>query len=91
MFAFALVTGVKQGWLPAKDYAPVARRAWLGLAARTGADGLVSDVCAGTNKGAQEAGPDLDAQRRFYLGRERRTGDLHGQAPLLWTAAALLR
>jgi len=27
----------------------------------------------------------------YYLTRERRKGDLHGQAPVLWTATALLR
>jgi hypothetical protein len=28
---------------------------------------------------------------KFYLDRPRRTGDLHGQSPLLWTASALMR
>ena len=27
----------------------------------------------------------------YYLDRERRTGDFHGQAPVLWCASALLR
>src|SRR5216110_1829016 len=31
MFTFAMVTGVKNGWLPAKTYGPAARKAWLGL------------------------------------------------------------
>jgi len=44
----------------------------------------------GTNKGAKEVGPDLDKQYQFYLNRPRVAGDYHGQAPLLWTAAALL-
>jgi rhamnogalacturonyl hydrolase YesR len=91
MFAYALASGVKAGWLDRATYGPAARRAWLALAARLDADANVRDVSVGTNKASQEVGPAPDTQYRFYLARERRTGDLHGQAPLLWTAAALLR
>ena len=90
MFAFAMVTGVREGWLDSATYGPAARRAWLGLVRELDADANIRDVCVGTNKAAQVVGPDLDAQYRFYLARERRTGDLHGQAPVLWTAMALL-
>ncbi len=31
MFTFAMVTGVKNGWLDKKTYAPAARKAWLAL------------------------------------------------------------
>ena len=34
MFTFAMITGVKNGWLDEKTYGPAARKAWLG------ADGL---------------------------------------------------
>lgn len=91
MFAFALVTGVREGWLDSVTYAPAARRAWLGLVQRLDPDGNIRDVCIGTNKAAQEVGSDPEAQYRYYLARARSTGDLHGQAPVLWTAAALLR
>lgn len=82
MFAFAMVTGVKNGWLDAATYGPVARRAWLGLVKYIDADGNISNVCAGTNKGTSV---------QYYLDRPRNVGDLHGQAPVLWTASALLR
>jgi rhamnogalacturonyl hydrolase YesR len=82
MFAFAMVTGVKQGWLDKKTYGEAARKAWLGLVKYIDAQGDVSNVCAGTNK-------KNDLQ--YYLDRPRNTGDLHGQAPILWTATALLR
>jgi unsaturated rhamnogalacturonyl hydrolase len=82
MFAFAMVTGVKQGWLDAATYGPAARKAWLGLVKHINADGNIDDVCAGTNKG-----PTVE----YYLARPRNVGDLHGQAPILWTASALLR
>ncbi|HEX8142503.1 MAG TPA: glycoside hydrolase family 88 protein [Pyrinomonadaceae bacterium] len=91
MFAFAMVSGVKQGWLDAKTYGPAARKAWLGLVKYIDQDARVREVCAGTNKAAKEVGPDLDAQLKFYLERPRIVGDLHGQSPVLWTATALLR
>jgi rhamnogalacturonyl hydrolase YesR len=91
MFTFAFVTGVKHGWLDEKTYAPVARKAWLALVALVDADNNVREVCVGTDKASHAAGPDLKAQYEFYLGRPRTTGDLHGQAPLLWTASAFLR
>ncbi len=91
MFAFAMVTGVKQGWLDAATYGPAARKAWLGMVAHIGPDAQITDVCVGTNKAASVVGPDLAVQRKFYFDRERHAGDLHGQAPVLWTAAALMR
>ena len=91
MFTFAMVSGVKNGWLDAKTYGPAARKAWLGLVKHLDKDAHVDEVCIGTNKSRQEAGPDLDKQLKFYLDRPRRSGDLHGQSPILWTASALMR
>jgi rhamnogalacturonyl hydrolase YesR len=91
MFAFAMVTGVREGWLDAATYGPAARKAWLGLVQHIGADDQITDVCVGTNKAASVVGPDLAVQRKFYFDRQRHSGDLHGQAPVLWTASALLR
>ncbi len=46
----------------------------------------------GTNKSHKETkADDLQVQYDFYLAPPRRTGDLHGQAPIMWTAAAFLR
>ena len=91
MFTFAMVTGVKYGWLPAKTYGPAARKAWLGLTKRIDAQANVTDVCVGTNKAHLEVGADPATQLKYYMDRTRRTGDLHGQAPLLWSASALMR
>jgi unsaturated rhamnogalacturonyl hydrolase len=91
MFAFAMVTGVKHGWLEAETYGPAARKAWLALVARLDQDANVQDVCIGTDKAFKVVGADRDEQLKFYLERGRRTGDLHGQAPILWTASALMR
>ena len=82
MFAFAMVTGVKNGWLDEKTYGPAARKAWLGLVLHLDAKANVDEVCEGTGKGYSVP---------YYLNRARNVGDLHGQAPVLWTAAALLR
>ncbi len=71
-------------------YGPAARNAWLALVDQVDAGGNLQQVCVGTNKGAKEVGTDLEKQYQFYLNRPRVAGDYHGQAPLLWTAAALL-
>ena len=92
MFTFAFVTGVKHGWLDEKTYAPAARKAWLALVGYLDADANVREVCVGTNKSRSVTGTDdLKVQYDFYLARPRKTGDFHGQSPILWTAAAFLR
>ena len=82
MFAFALIMGVKHGWLDAATYGPAARRGWIAAAGYVDQNADVTSVCAGTGKKN-----DLE----YYLERPRRTGDFHGQAPVLWAATALLR
>jgi rhamnogalacturonyl hydrolase YesR len=82
MFTFAMITGVKNGWLDDAAYGPAARRAWLALVGYVDQNDNVTSVCEGTNK-------KNDLQ--YYLLRQRKTGDFHGQAPVLWAAAALLR
>jgi rhamnogalacturonyl hydrolase YesR len=82
MFTFAMITGVKNGWLDAATYGPAARKGWIAVAGYIDQNQDVTSVCEGTGKRN-----DLD----YYLARHRRTGDFHGQAPLLWAASALLR
>jgi rhamnogalacturonyl hydrolase YesR len=82
MFTFAMITGVKNGWLDAPTYGPAARRAWLAVVGYIDQNQDVTNVCEGTGKFN-----DLN----YYLARRRRTGDFHGQAPVLWAASALLR
>jgi rhamnogalacturonyl hydrolase YesR len=81
MFTYAMITGVKKGWLDAAEYAPVARKAWLALVTYINSNGDVREVCEGTNK---------KNDRQYYLDRKRVTGDMHGQAPYLWCAYALM-
>jgi unsaturated rhamnogalacturonyl hydrolase len=82
MFDFAMVTGVKNGWLDQKTYAPAARKAWLALLTYLEPNADIRNVCEGTGK---------KNDYQYYIDRKRNTGDLHGEAPLLWTASAFLR
>ena len=82
MFTFALISGVKNGWLEASTYGPAARKAWIAVAGYVDQNSDVTSVCEGTNKKNDLA---------YYFERKRKTGDYHGQAPILWSASALLR
>lgn len=82
MYSFAMITGVKNGWLDAATYGPAARKAWIAVSGYIDQNGDVTSVCEGTGK--------FDSQEYYYM-RGRRTGDFHGQAPLLWVVSALLR
>jgi len=89
MFAFAFITGVKEGWLDEATYGPAAKKAWLKLITYLNENSDMREVCQGTNiYDATKHGPDGHA---YYLARERIVGDMHGQAPVLWCAGALLR
>lgn len=90
MFTFAMVTGVKNGWLDPDVYGPAARKAWLALVGYLDEKANVREVCVGTGKAFERVGADKDKQLQYYMDRPRSTGDLHGQAPILWAAAALL-
>jgi len=81
MFTYAFITGVKKGWLPEATYGPAARKAWLTLVGYINENDDVTAVCEGTNK---------KNNRQYYLDRKRHIGDMHGQAPVLWCAFALL-
>jgi len=81
MFTFALIKGVKNGWLDAKEYAPIVRKAWIALVSYINDRDEVTEVCVGTNK---------KNDKQYYYDRPRHAGDYHGQAPYLWCAVALL-
>jgi len=77
-----MVTGVKNGWIDPATFGPAARKGWLALVGYIDQNNDLTNVCEGTGKQN-----DLS----YYLARRRRTGDFHGQAPVLWAATALLR
>ena len=80
MFTYAMITGVKEGWLEEKKYGAVARKGWLALLTYLTDDYDLREVCEGT-------GAKNDYQ--YYINRRRWVGDLHGQAALMWCANAL--
>jgi rhamnogalacturonyl hydrolase YesR len=80
MFTYAMITGVKNGWLDKKVYGTAARKAWLSLLTYLNEDYNLREVCMGT--GTKDS-------YEHYIERPRQAGDLHGQAALLWCAYAL--
>ncbi|MXO58882.1 glycosyl hydrolase [Altererythrobacter salegens] len=80
MFAYAFVRASNAGFLSAAPYRTAAQHAWEGLCDRVEPDGKLRGVCVGTGQ-ADNA--------QFYFDRPTVTGDLHGQAPLLWLCAEL--
>ncbi len=82
MFTFAFITGVKNGWLEEKSYGPAARKGWISLCGYLNENDDLREICEGTNK---------KNDHQYYLDRERITGDLHGQAPMIWCAMALVK
>lgn len=82
MFAFAMVVGVKKGLLPSDPFTKAYTKAWKALNSYLGSDGKLSEICVGT-------GQSMDVG--YYMDRPRITGDLHGQAPMLWLVYALMK
>ncbi|SMD02052.1 glycoside hydrolase family 88/105 protein [Pedobacter africanus] len=80
MFTYGFIVGLQEGWLDAATYAPAARKAWLAMVPYVDARNNVTEVCIGTGK---------KNDKQHYQDRPRNAGDLHGQAPYLWCAAAL--
>jgi rhamnogalacturonyl hydrolase YesR len=82
MFTYAMITGVKNGWLDKKIYGAAARKGWLALVTYINKNDELTEVSEGTG---------IKNDHDYYLQRKRNVGDLHGQAPLIWCATALLR
>ncbi|MFV0539250.1 MAG: glycoside hydrolase family 105 protein [Dysgonomonas sp.] len=80
MFTYAMIVGVKNGWLDKKVYGTAARKAWISLQAYLDENNNLRSVCMGTG---------TKNSYNHYIERPRQTGDLHGQAALLWCAYAL--
>ena len=80
MFTYAMILGVKNGWLDEKTYGTVARKGWLGIQNYLNTNFEIRNVCCGTGAGTSYA---------YYRDRDKYTGDLHGQAAVMWCAYAL--
>jgi rhamnogalacturonyl hydrolase YesR len=71
MITFAIVRGLRSGWLMTDEYEPVVKRAWPAIRARVAADGGLVDVCTGTGK--QKSLRDY-LDRVAILGKDPRGG-----------------
>ena len=81
MITFAMLRGVRQGWLERTTFEPVIRKAWPAISARIGHDGSLVGVCESTGKQ-----PNLQA----YLGRKAIVGpDDRGGAMALLVATEM--
>lgn len=50
MTTYAMIRGIRRGWLDEEEFRPVIERAWPALLARIAPDGTLVDMCAGTGK-----------------------------------------
>lgn len=71
MITFALIRGVRNGWLKEETYRPVIDKAFNALKTRIAEDGTLVDVCTGTGK--QKSLRDY-YDRKAILGRDARGG-----------------
>ena len=71
MITFAMIRGVRQGWLDRATFEPAIRRGWYAIKSRVAADGTLVDVCTGTGK--QKSLRDY-YDRTAILGRDGRGG-----------------
>ena len=71
MIGFAMLRGIRKGWLPPEQFRPVVDRAWYAVKQRIAPGGELVDVCTGTGKQK-----DLRAyyDRKAIRGRDARGG-----------------
>ncbi len=71
MIIFAIVRGMRNGWLDESKYGPVVEKSWRTIKTRIASDGTLVDVCTGTGKQK-----DLRAyyDRTAILGKDARGG-----------------
>ncbi|MEZ6133874.1 MAG: glycoside hydrolase family 88 protein [Pirellulaceae bacterium] len=71
MITFAMLRGIRNGWLPREEFQPAVERGWKAVKARVAADGSLVDVCTGTGK--QKSLRDY-LDRTAILGKDSRGG-----------------
>jgi unsaturated rhamnogalacturonyl hydrolase len=71
MIGFAMLRGVRSGWLPAAQYRAIVDKAWRAVLARVGSEGRVVDACESTTKLKTV---EEYLHRAAILGRDPRAG-----------------
>jgi unsaturated rhamnogalacturonyl hydrolase len=71
MITYAMLRGMRRGWLPRDPFQPAIERGWKAVKARVASDGSLVDVCTGTGK--QKSLRDY-FDRTAILGQDPRGG-----------------
>jgi unsaturated rhamnogalacturonyl hydrolase len=80
MFIIGIARGIRYGIVD-KSYKPALKKAWSGLKSRISDDGIVKDICRGT-----EMGDDFD----FYNKRERFDNDPRGLGAVITACVEMI-
>lgn len=71
MITYAMIRGVRRGWLDRQTFEPAIAKAWTAIKTRVASDGSLVDVCTGTGK-MKSLREYLD--RTAILGKDPRGG-----------------
>ncbi len=82
IYAYCYATGINEGWLNARAYAPTALLAWNAVASKVNDKGMVEGTCVGTGMAFDPA---------FYYFRPVNAYAAHGYGPTLLAAAAITK
>lgn len=94
MFIYAIATGIVQGWLPANPYREIVERAWRALTDYVDNEGKTFHVSTGNIRGIHQSITYLEVHGKHsedLYPSKHPIGDYHGQAAVLWAAAAMIR
>lgn len=80
IFTMAIARGIRNGWLDAKTYTPVANKGWNALLTQIEPDGTVHKICMGTMCSEDE---------NYYFKRPFFDNDTHGLFAVLFAATAM--
>jgi unsaturated rhamnogalacturonyl hydrolase len=81
MFIIGLARGLRQGILD-ESYAQPLKKAWQGLQTRISADGIVKDICRGT---------EMSDDVTFYMKRERFDNDPRGLGAVILACVEIMK
>jgi unsaturated rhamnogalacturonyl hydrolase len=71
MITYAMIRGIRQGWLNRAKFEPLIGKAWPAIKARVAEDGSLIDVCEGTGK---QTSLRAYLDRKAILGHDERGG-----------------
>lgn len=81
MFIYAIAKAVNEGWIN-QSYASIAHLGWEALKLKVTSDGMVEDVCVGTNMADNLA---------FYYNRPKRLNDNHVTGAFLLAGSEMIK